>query len=81
MNFTFLTDFGTLDLLGEVRGVGFYEDVLAGSMTYELFGYHFPVINIGKLIIAKRAAGRPKDLILIPELEAIQERQLIEQSE
>jgi hypothetical protein len=37
LNFTFGTDFGTLDLLGEVRGVGFYEDVLAGSMTYELF--------------------------------------------
>ena len=81
LNFTFLTDFGTLDLLGEVRGVGLYEDVLAGSMTYELFGYQFPVIGISKLIIAKRAAGRPKDLILIPELEAIQERQLIERNE
>ena len=81
MNFTFVTDIGTLDLLGEVRGVGFYEDVLAGSTTYELFGYQFPVINIGKLIVAKRAAGRPKDLIAIPELEAIQERQRIEQAE
>lgn len=81
LNFTFVTDFGTLDLLGEVRGVGFYEDVLAGSMTYELFGYKFPVIGIAKLIMAKKAAGRPKDLILIPELEAIQERLLIEGSE
>jgi len=81
LNFTFVTDIGTLDLLGEVRGVGFYEDVLAGSTTYELFGYQFPVINIGKLIVAKRAAGRPKDLIAIPELEAIQERQRIEQAE
>jgi hypothetical protein len=33
------------------------------------------------LIIAKRTAGRPKDLILIPELEAIQERQMIERQE
>jgi hypothetical protein len=81
LNFTFVTDFGTLDLVGEVRGVGVYEDVLAGSMTYELFGYKFPVIDIGKLIIAKRTAGRPKDLILIPELEAIQERQMIERQE
>lgn len=81
LNFTFTTDIGTLDLLGEVRGVGFYEDVLAESVTYELFGYKFPVIDIGKLIIAKRAAGRPKDLIVIPELEAIQERLMIEQAE
>lgn len=75
LNFTFITDIGSLDLLGEVRGVGGYDDVLDGSVTYELFGYRFPVIEIGKLIHAKRAAGRPKDLIAIPELEAIQERQ------
>lgn len=81
LNFTFVTDIGTLDLLGEVRGVGFYDDVLADSVIYELFGYHFPVIEIGKLIAAKRAAGRPKDLIAIPELEAIQERQNIERAE
>jgi len=78
LNFTFSTDIGSLDLLGEVRGVGGYDDVLAGSVTYELFGYRFPVIEIGKLILAKRAAGRPKDLIVIPELEAIQERQAID---
>ena len=81
LNFTFTTDIGVLDLLGEVRGVGYYENVLAGSTTYELFGYLVPVIDIGKLITAKRSAGRPKDLIVIPELEAIQERQKIEQSE
>ena len=81
LNFTFTTNIGVLDLLGEVSGVGYYEDVLAGSTTYELFGYLVPVIDIGKLITAKRSAGRPKDLIAIPELEAIQERQKIEQSE
>ena len=78
LNFTFITDIGSVDLLGEVRGVGGYDDVLEGSVTYELFGYRFQVIEIGRLILAKRAAGRPKDLIAIPELEAIQERQSIE---
>ena len=68
-------------MFGEVRGVGFYEDAVQGSVSYHLFGYGFPVININKLITAKRSAGRPKDLIVIPELEAIQERQKIEQSE
>ena len=81
LNFTFTTDVGALDLLGEVRGVGCYDDVIEGSITYDLFGYRFPVIDIEKLIIAKRSAARPKDLIAIPELEAIQERQKLEQSE
>jgi|KBSSwiStaDraftv2_1062776.scaffolds.fasta_scaffold103626_2 hypothetical protein len=77
LNFTFTTDIGDIDLLGEVRGVGTYEDVIAGSVTADLFGYRFAVIDIGKLIVAKRAAGRPKDLIALPELEAIQEAQAI----
>lgn len=77
LNFTFATDIGDLDLLGEVRGVGHYQEVLAGSITVELFDYRFAVIDIGKLVIAKRAAGRPKDLIALPELEAIQEAQTL----
>ena len=78
LNFTFATDLGDLDLLGEVAGVGHYEDVLADSVTVELFDHRFAVIDIEKLIAAKRAAGRPKDLIALPELEAIQEAQAIE---
>ena len=77
LNFTFATDIGDIDLLGEVSGVGDYEDVVADSVSVELFGYRFAVINIGKLIVAKRAAGRPKDLIAVPELEAIQESQAL----
>jgi hypothetical protein len=75
-NFTLATDIGSLDLLGEVRGVGYYEDVLPGSLIFELFGFPFAVIEIGRLILAKRAAGRPKDLLMVVELEAIQERQI-----
>lgn len=78
LNFTFTTDIGDLDLLGEVPGVGHYEAVLADSITVELFDYSFAVIDIGKLIAAKRAAGRPKDLIAVPELEAIQEARALE---
>ena len=78
LNFTFTTDIGDLDLLGEVRGLGHYEAVIAESLKVELFGYNFAVLEIGKLILAKRAAGRPKDLIALPELEAIQEAQAIE---
>ena len=76
LNFTFATDIGSLDLLGEVRGVGYYEDVLPGSLIFQLFGFPFAVVEIGRLILAKRTAGRPKDLLMVVELEAIQERQL-----
>jgi hypothetical protein len=75
LNFTFTTDIGDLDLLGEVRGIGNYDAVIAGAVKVELFGYEFAVMDIGKLIAAKRAAGRPKDLLALPELEAIQEAQ------
>jgi|KBSSwiStaDraftv2_1062776.scaffolds.fasta_scaffold296051_2 hypothetical protein len=77
LNFTFATDIGDLDLLGEVRGIGHFEAVVTDSVTVELFGYRFAVMDIGKLILAKRAAGRPKDLVALPELEAIQEAQVI----
>jgi hypothetical protein len=81
LNFTLKTDIGSLDLLGEVRGVGYYADVLAGALIFELFGYPFPVIEMTKLISAKRTAGRRKDLAVLPELEAIRERQLREAEE
>ena len=71
LNFTFSTDIGSLDLLGEVRGVGYYEDVRSESLIVELFGYTFAVIEIGKLIEAKRSAGRPKDMVAVAELEAL----------
>ncbi len=81
LNFTFTTDVGSLDLLGEVRGVGFYEEAIAGAIMYELFGYQFPILEIKKLILAKRTAGRAKDMVALPELEAIQEQHLAEGSE
>ena len=76
LNFTFTTDIGSLDLLGEVRGLGYYADVLPGSLIFELFGYRFPVVDLSKLIVAKRTAGRAKDMIVVAELEAIRERHL-----
>jgi hypothetical protein len=75
LNFTFATDVGDLDFLGEVRGIGFYDDVVEGSFTTSLLGYQFKVIALAKLILAKRTAGRGKDLIAVAELEAILARE------
>ena len=75
LNFTFITDLGDMDLLGEVSGVGFYADALKNSVMYELFGYRYKILSLEKLIAAKRAAGRAKDLLILPELEALLEHQ------
>ena len=74
MNFTFDTDAGELDLLGDVRGVGLYLDCLENADEAEIFGYRYNVLSIDKLIDAKRTSGRPKDLIMLRELEAIREQ-------
>jgi len=75
LNFTFDTDAGYLDLLGEVRGVGLYADCLEAADEVEIFDHLFRVLSLTKLIEAKRAAARPKDLIAVAELEAILEHQ------
>jgi hypothetical protein len=73
LNFTLLTNLGDLDLLGEIPGVGSYEEVRAASVTVSLFGIECAVLSLDGLIAAKRAAGRAKDKIVLPELEALRE--------
>ena len=38
------------------------------------FGVRFRLLNLDKLIVLKRAAGRPKDLAVVAELQGILER-------
>jgi hypothetical protein len=71
LNFTLVTDLGDLDLLGEVSGVGSYEAVLPHAVKLAVFGQSALVIDLPWLIRSKRAAGRPKDLEAIAELEAL----------
>lgn len=80
LNFTFDTDIGKIDILGEVQGVGLYDDCLKHSDEAELFGCRLRVLSLEKLIDAKRAAGRTKDLLVLPELEAILEYQRASES-
>ena len=72
-NFTFVTNVGNVDLLWEIAGVGNYEDVLKSSEIKVLFGLPIKVLSIDGLIKAKTAAGRTKDLLVLPELEALRE--------
>lgn len=72
-NFTFGTEVGDIDLLGEVAGIGNYLAVEKMSVPMQIFDCELKVLSVEGLILAKRAAGRPKDLFVLPELEAMQE--------
>lgn len=71
LNFTLVTDLGDVDLLGEVKGIGRYEHVLARSEEKQLFGLPVRVLSLDGLIDAKKAAGRVKDRNHLLELEEI----------
>ncbi len=73
LNFTLSTDFGPLDLLGEVAGGGGYRDLLPVSDEIRAFGVQCRRVRLESLIQLKRAAGRPKDLEAIAELQALLE--------
>jgi hypothetical protein len=75
LNFTLTTDLGDLDLLGEIAGGGTYETLLPDSIELRPFGVECRCLTLQRLIAAKRAAGRPKDLEAIAELESIWDEQ------
>ncbi len=75
LNFILNTDIGPLDLLGEVAGVGGYDEARAGALVTEVFGFPCAVLSLPKLIAAKRAADRVKDREALLELEALWEAQ------
>jgi hypothetical protein len=67
-----MTDVGDVDLLGEVTGFGRYEAVKAHAEEVELYEHRIWVLTLTGLIVSKQAAGRAKDLRLLPELQALQ---------
>jgi hypothetical protein len=79
LNFTLTTSAGAIDLLGEIAGGGRYEDLLPHTLTVRIFGRETRLLDLPWLIYVKRAAGRPKDLEVIAELEALREE--IDQAE
>jgi len=73
LNFTLVTSAGPLDILGEIAGRGTYETLLPHSRKLSVFGIDCYCLGLDRLIQAKRDAGRPKDLEVIAELEALRE--------
>ncbi len=71
LNFTLMTDLGWIDFLGEVAGLGGYEGVKKNSEVMPIFEMDCQVLSLEGLIRAKKAAGRSRDLEVIPELEGL----------
>jgi len=62
---------GDIDLLGLVPANGTYENILPNSQPITLAESTFPVVSLSDLIHLKTAAGRPKDLEALADLEIL----------
>jgi transcriptional regulator with XRE-family HTH domain len=73
LNFTLTTTAGDINLLGEITGGGSYENLLHHTIVATVYGRDTLILNLEWLIKVKRAAGRPRDLEVIAELEVIRD--------
>jgi len=73
-NLYLVTDVGQIDFLSEITGVGEFREVASHTVVVDLDGVPCDVLDLDALIAAKRALGRPKDLQVAIELEALRER-------
>lgn len=73
LNFTLATDWGPIDLLGELTDIGNYDVLLPNAVPIEFYGMEVPTISLDELIKAKEKANRPKDQGHLQELKAIRE--------
>ena len=74
-NFTFDTEYGGFDILGEAAGMRPYDLIRADAKIERAWGAAVPVASIDDLIRMKRAAGRGKDKLMAEELVVIAEDQ------
>jgi hypothetical protein len=73
-NLYLATDFGVLDCLGEVAGLGDYEQVLKHSVAHKMSYGEFRILSLDALITTKEAVGREKDLYAARLLRALRSK-------
>lgn len=69
------TDWGVLDCLGEIKGVGDFAAALRRSQLVELPIGPCRVLDLEALIDSKNALDRPQDKLAVIHLKKIRERQ------
>jgi hypothetical protein len=74
-NFTLEIEDENLDLLGEMAAIGGYEQVVGTATQMTIGDFKVKVLSLANLIATKQAAGRPKDLSVLPILKATLETQ------
>ena len=70
---TLASDAGPIDVLQRVPGVGDYAACVKAGEEVVVDGLRFTVLSLPALIASKKAAGRPRDLEALYELEALEE--------
>ena len=71
-HFTLTTRLGDLDLIGIPAGTSGYADLVKQANEVDLGTLRVKVTSLEDLIRMKRAAGRPKDLIELQNLKALE---------
>ena len=72
---TLETPIGSIDLLAEPDGAPEYRRLRERATREVIGGVEVQVASLEDLIAMKKAAGRPKDLVAVEEMEAIQRLQ------
>jgi predicted nucleotidyltransferase len=65
------TDWGVVDILSSVLGLGDFSRLKAKAEEFEIGGKRCRLIALEDLIVAKEAIGREKDILAAKELRAI----------
>lgn len=71
-SFTFVTDLGSLDVLGTPSGTTGYPDLVLRAKEQAVSGdLRVPVVDLGDLMRMKKASGRTKDRLQLEVLSAL----------
>lgn len=71
-NIYLITDLGRLDCLGEIKGLGSYDQLMEQTETFPVDDRVCPILTLDALIRAKEAMGRERDLQNVAILREIQ---------